>query len=404
MTRWLSIVGIGEDGLDGLSPAARLLVEQADVLVGGERHLAMVPARNCERLSWPSPLAALVDAIADRRGQRVCVLGTGDPMWYGIGVTLARRVPVEEMTVIPAPGAFSLACARLGWPLARVETLTLHGRPVERLHPCILPGNRVLILSADRTTPGRVAALLRARGYGPSAMTVLAHMGGPREAVFRAVAADWPDDGADAIPDFNTVAVECRAGPGAVLLARGPGLPDEAYRHDGQLTKREVRAATLAALAPVPGQLLWDVGAGCGSIAIEWARSHAACRAVAVEPRADRLALIADNASALGVPDIRIVAGEAPAALDGLPAPDAAFIGGGLATPGIAEACWEALAPGGRLVANAVTVEGEGVLAGLHRRIGGSLVRIAVSRAGAVGGFTGWRPLMPVTQFSAVKP
>ena len=400
MTPWLSIVGLGEDGLPGLAPAARALLDNAEVLIGGTRHLDMVPDDGRERLTWPSPLGAIVEEITRRRGQRVCVLATGDPMHYGIGVTLAKAVPMDEMVIIPAPSAFSLACARLGWTLSEVEPLTLHGRPLALLHPAIQPGARLLLLSNDAATPDQVAELLRARGYGPSRMVVLEHMGGAKERRLDATAEAWQPG---RVADFNTIAVDCLAGPDAALLPRTPGLPDEAFRHDGQMTKREVRAVTLSALQPVPGQLLWDLGAGSGSIAIEWMRSHPRCRAIAVERYADRIALIAGNAAALGTPGLEIVEGEAPGALDGLEAPDAAFIGGGLRADGNFETCWDRLKPGGRLVANAVTVEGEQALARWRAELGGELTRIAVSRAGAVGPYTGWRPLMPVTQLRAVK-
>ncbi|MCH7796505.1 MAG: precorrin-6y C5,15-methyltransferase (decarboxylating) subunit CbiE [Proteobacteria bacterium] len=400
MTPWLSIVGLGEDGLPGLAPAARALLDNAEVLIGGTRHLDMVPDDGRERLTWPSPLGAIVEEIARRRGQRVCVLATGDPMHYGIGVTLAKAVPMDEMVIIPAPSAFSLACARLGWTLSEVEPLTLHGRPLALLHPAIQPGARLLLLSNDAATPDQVAELLRARGYGPSRMVVLEHMGGAKERRLDATAEAWQPG---RVADFNTIAVDCLAGPDAALLPRTPGLPDEAFRHDGQMTKREMRAVTLSALQPVPGQLLWDLGAGSGSIAIEWMRSHPCCRAIAVERYAGRIALIAGNAAALGTPGLEIVEGEAPGALDGLEAPDAAFIGGGLRADGNFETCWDRLKPGGRLVANAVTVEGEQALARWRAELGGELIRIAVSRTGAVGPYTGWRPLMPVTQLRAVK-
>ena len=400
MTPWLSIVGLGEDGLPGLAPAARALLDNAEVLIGGTRHLDMVPDDGRERLTWPSPLGAIVEEIARRRGQRVCVLATGDPMHYGIGVTLAKAVPMDEMVIIPAPSAFSLACARLGWTLSEVEPLTLHGRPLALLHPAIQPGARLLLLSNDAATPDQVAELLRARGYGPSRMVVLEHMGGAKERRLDATAEAWQPG---RVADFNTIAVDCLAGPDAALLPRTPGLPDEAFRHDGQMTKREVRAVTLSALQPVPGQLLWDLGAGSGSIAIEWMRSHPCCRAIAVERYAGRIALIAGNAAALGTPGLEIVEGEAPGALDGLEAPDAAFIGGGLRADGNFETCWDRLKPGGRLVANAVTVEGEQALARWRAELGGELTRIAVARTGAVGPYTGWRPLMPVTQLRAVK-
>jgi len=400
MRPWLSIVGLGEDGLQGLGSAARVLVEGAEVLVGGERHLAMVPEDGRERLAWSSPLERLVEEIVRRRGQRICVLATGDPMAYGIGATLARYVPRKETVVVPAPSAFSLAAARLGWGLAETETLSLHGRPLELLHTYLQPGARLLVLCADGATPGRVAGLLRERGYGGSRLTVLSHMGGPREHVVESTAAEWD---VPVVADFNTLAVACLAALEAALLPRAPGLPDTAFRHDGQLTKREVRAATLATLAPVSGQRLWDVGAGCGSVGIEWMRAARRAEAIAVERDQDRVALIAANAAALGTPGLEIVAGEAPGVLADLAPPDAVFIGGGAARDGLFEACWRALSPGGRLVANAVTLEGEQALVTWREQVGGELTRIVVSRAEPVGGLTGWRPLMPVTQLAVTR-
>ncbi|MCG8597837.1 MAG: precorrin-6y C5,15-methyltransferase (decarboxylating) subunit CbiE [Kiloniellales bacterium] len=400
MTPWLSIVGIGEDGLDGLSAAARALVEGAEVLVGGERHLAMVPEDGRRRIVWPKPLRAAFDEIAAHKPRRVCVLATGDPLCFGVGRMLLQRFPIEEVAILPSPSAFSLACARLGWSLPDVETLTVHGRPVAALQSFIQPGARLLILSAGSESPAAVAALLRERRYGRSEVTVLEHLGGAKESLRSSTAEDWPDD---PVAELNSIAVDCRAEPGTPLLPRTPGLPDAAFRHDGQLTKREVRAATLAALAPVQGQRLWDVGAGCGSIAVEWLRAAPRAEAVALERRSDRMALIAENAQALGVPRLAVVAGEAPAALAELEPPDAVFIGGGATVPGVFEACWAALRPGGRLVANVVTLEGEAALLRWRQEIGGALTRIAVSRAEPVGGFLGWRPLMPVTQFAAAK-
>jgi precorrin-6B C5,15-methyltransferase / cobalt-precorrin-6B C5,C15-methyltransferase len=400
MNRWLTIIGLGEDGLDGLTPAARRLIEKAELLVGGERHLAMVPNGTAERLAWASPLKLTVDEILRRRGRPVVVLATGNPLWFGIGVTLARHVPSDELWIIPGASAFALACARLGWPLAEVECLTLHGRALALLNAVVAPGARLLLLSADGTTPAAVAKALTARGYGPSRISVLEHMGGPNEQRLAGTAADWT---LERTRDLNTIAVECVAGPDAVVQARVPGLSDDAFRHDGQLTKREVRAATLAALAPTPGQFLWDVGAGCGSVAIEWLRSHRTLAAAAIERDAARCGMILENATAFGVPQLQIVEGEAPAALAGLPPPDAVFVGGGLTVPGLVERCWAALKPRGRLVANAVTLEGETRLLALRGEIGGDLVRIAISRAEPIGPFTGWRPLMPVTQFAATK-
>lgn len=404
MSAWLSIVGLGEDGPDGLSAPARTLIETAEVLVGGARHLALVGEiadGAAETLTWETPLSRTVEAIAAREGRRVTVLATGDPMHYGIGVTLARRFGMDALTIIPAPGAFSLACARLGWPLAETACITLHGRPLELLSLHLAPEARILVLSEDGTTPAKLAAHLTGLGYGPSDLTVLAHMGGPKERRWDGTAEGWT---AEKIPGLNTIAIACHAAPGARVLSRAPGLPDEVYANDGQLTKREIRAATLAALCPLPGQLLWDIGGGAGSVAIEWLRAAPGAKAVAIERRADRAATIARNAAALGVPGLKIMTGEAPAGLEGLDRPDAIFIGGGLSSAGLALYCWRALAPGGRLVANAVTLEGEAALHELRKETGGEMTRIAISRATPVGPYESWRPLMPVTQFAVEKP
>ncbi len=397
---WLSIVGIGEDGLAGLTAPARALVDDAEVFVGGERHLAMLPQDDRERLAWPSPLSALLDEIESRRGTRVCVLASGDPLWYGVGVSLLKRIRRSEIAILPGRSAFTLSAARIGWPLAEVDCLTLHGRPLAMLHPYIQPNAKLLILSEDAATPAAVAALLTERGYGESRLTVLEHLDGEKERCVEGVAVTWS---ANDIADLNTIAVDCIAAPDTPLLPRTPGLPDEAFRHDGQMTKREVRAATLSALMPVAGQLLWDVGAGSGSVAVEWMRAAPRARAVAIERKAERRAMIAENAESLGTPLLQIVAGEAPEALYGLDAPDAVFIGGGVSNPGLIEVCWTKLKTGGRLVANAVTLEGEAALLDWQKQHGGNLTRIAISRAEPVGPFRGWRPMMPVTQYSSTK-
>ena len=401
MNRWLSIIGVGEDGLQGVSPAARALVETAEVLVGGERHLAMAPHAAAERIRWARPLAGTLAAIERCRGRRVTVLASGDPLWYGVGVLLAHHFNPDEVTILPHAGAFSLAAARLGWAIADCGCLSLHGRPLDALRLHLAPGRRLLVLSEDGTTPGAVARLLAENGWGGSRMTVFEHLGGRREASHAATAAEWGDRRA---ADLNTIALACEAGPDARPFSRLAGLPDDAFEHDGQLTKREVRAVTLAALAPLPGQTLWDIGAGCGSIAIEWLRATEGGAAIAVERDPGRAAMIARNAAALGVPDLRIIVGGVPETLpDGAP-PDAVFIGGGIGDPDLLPALWARLRAGGRLVANAVSTEGERMLLDWHARHGGGLTRIAVSRAEPLGQHQAWRPLLPVTQLTALKP
>jgi precorrin-6B C5,15-methyltransferase / cobalt-precorrin-6B C5,C15-methyltransferase len=396
--RWLSLVGIGEDGLSGLSPVARSLLNAADVLVGGDRHLAMIPPDARERLIWTSPIHHSVDEIFKRKGKLVCVLASGDPLCFGIGVTLLRQISIAEMTIVPAPSTFSLACARLGWSMTEVETLSLCSRPPALLNAYLYPNAKLLILSEGCHTPKIVAELLILRGFGSSPMTVLERLGGSHERLISGTAATWTQTD---LADLNAIAVHCIPNPNLRSFSRLPGLPDDAYHHDGQLTKREVRAVTLSTLAPLPGELLWDVGAGCGSISIEWMRSHPRCRAIAIEK--SRTALIAENAAALGTPNLHIIEGIAPARLKDLPQPDAIFIGGGVTTEGLFEACWSNLKPGGRLVANVVTVEGEQTLFEWYQRVGGTFTRIGIQRAEPVGKFLGWRSLSTVAQWSVIK-
>ena len=397
----LTVVGIGADGWPGLGGPARDALAGADVVFGGSRQLALLPESvTAERVAWPTPLLpALPGLLAAHSRRACCVLASGDPMFHGIGATLVRAVGAGSVRVLPHPSSVSLAAAALGWALADVDVLSLVTAPVAELHPLVHPGRRILVLSRDGSTPAQVAALLTARGYGESAVTVLSSLGAESEAILAGTAATWRESSVDPL---NVVAVSCAGGGPPVPLV--PGLPDDRYESDGQLTKREVRAVTLAALGPQPGELLWDVGAGSGSIAIEWMRSHRACRAVAIESSQPRAARIAANAQALGVPALRVVEGRAPDVLAGLPTPAAVFIGGGLTRDGVVEACLSALPSGGRLVANAVTLESESVLAGLYAKLGGELTRIAVNRASPVGGFTGWRAMMPVTTWALVKP
>ncbi|WP_422075873.1 precorrin-6y C5,15-methyltransferase (decarboxylating) subunit CbiE [Tranquillimonas rosea] len=395
---WLHIVGIGEDGMDGLTPATRAAVEAAEVIVGGDRHHRLSDAVTAERVAWPSPFDALIDLLQSFKGRRVVVLATGDPLWFSVGARIGRSIPPEEIVYHPQISAFQLAAARMGWSLADVETLTVHGRPVEQMIAFIQPDARLLILTTGAETPAQIARFLSDRGFGASRMTVFAAMGGTDEARFDGTAQGWDHE----VPAFNTLAVECIAAPDAALLPRVPGLDDDLFRHDGTMTKQEVRAATLAKLMPMRGALLWDIGTGCGSVAIEWMRAARYARAVGIEPRADRRAFAAENALALGTPRLDLVDGTAPDALAGLEAPDAIFIGGGV-SEAVFDAAWAALKPLGRLVTNAVTLESQAVLLDLYHRHGGRLVTLSVQRAAPVGTRTGWRPLMPVTQLSLVK-
>ncbi|BAZ31919.1 precorrin-6B C(5,15)-methyltransferase (decarboxylating) [Cylindrospermum sp. NIES-4074] len=398
--KWLSIVGIGEDGLQGLSPIALSLINQATILVGGDRHLAMLPPDERQRIAWKSPISSVVAEIIQHQGELVCVLASGDPLCYGIGATLTRQIPISEISIIPAPSAFSLACARLGWSLTEVETLSLCGRPPSLLQSYIYPGAKLLILSEGKETPAIVAEILTKRGYSGSKIIVLERMGGIHERIIEGVAGSWSET---EIAALNAIAINCIADAGIAPLSRIPGLPDFAFHHDGQLTKREVRAVTLSTLAPLPGELLWDVGAGCGSISIEWMRSHPRCRAIAIEQNSSRLNYIADNATSLGTPNLQIIAGKAPDILKDLPTPDAIFIGGGVTAEGLFDICWQALRTGGRLVANVVTIEGEQILFEWYKKVGGNFSRITIHRAEPIGKFLGWRAMAPVTQWIGVK-
>lgn len=395
---WLHVIGIGEDGLEGLSPASVAILETAEIIIGGDRHHKLTPNITAERVSWPSPFNALIDLLKSLRGKRVAVLATGDPLWYSVGARIGRAMDHGEIVFHPQLSAFQLAASRLGWSMPDIELLTVHGRPVEQVIPFIQPDARLVILTTGAQTPAQIAGFLCERGYGASKMTVFGAMGGKDETRFYGCANDWTHE----VPAFNTMAVECVAAPDAVLLPRSPGLPDDAYVSDGTMTKQEVRAVTLAKLMPMRGALLWDIGCGSGSVAIEWMRSAPFAAAIGIEQKAERRAMAAANAISLGAPGLKLVAGQAPLALEGLDRPDAVFIGGGLSQE-VFEQAWAALKPLGRLVANAVTLESEMELIRLHKSFGGELVRLSVERASPVGRLTGWRPAMTVTQWSLIK-
>jgi precorrin-6Y C5,15-methyltransferase (decarboxylating) len=443
MTAWLHIVGVGEGGVGELPAPTRLLVSYAEAVLGPARFLAdldpiiashphpelanpeLVQQRNLEAVAralldeddddvplsdtgdgrtlieWQPPLERMIGQVLALRGSPTVVLATGDPIWFGIGATLARELDAEEFVIHPHASAFQLAAARLHWPLHHLATVSLHGRPAEAIHPYILPGNRILALTSDAHTAHQVAEMLVARGYGQSLMTALENLGGPEERI-TGEAAEFFD--AETIGDFYVLGVDCVADSAAPLLPPVAGLPDDAFISDGQLTKRDVRAATIARLAPYPGALLWDVGAGCGSVAIEWMRAARDAQAIAFEREGERLQMIAVNAAALGTPGLRIENGDAPRSFAGMPAPDAIFLGGGVADEDLFEACWEALKPRGRLVANAVTLDGEAALYARQAQLGGELIRIDVARLDNVGSQRVLRPRLPVTQWAVIKP
>ena len=423
--KWLRVIGIGEDGWEDLGADAKSLLYESHVVLGGERHLKMLPDDwKGERIFWTSPMRESVQKILsfrpdeNKKGKQavlrsklkervsVTVLASGDPLCYGIATKLLRHLPIDEICIKPALSTFSLICSRVGWSLPDIETLTLHGRPMEMLHPFVQPGAKLAVLSKDSATPKKAANLLVNRGFGKSKITVLEHLGGSKEKKFSGRVDSWNhSEGAD----LNAMAIECVPDRSADIIPRIPGLSDDAFIHDGQLTKREIRAVVLSKLMPIVDQVLWDVGAGCGSVAIEWMRSHPRCMAVAIEKSKTRLKMIEQNAIQLGVPLLKIVPGTLPDVLEHLPLPDAIFVGGGIAnskrkgSSSLLDICWKLLKPGGRLVAHAVTFETEQQLLNWHKKHRGDLTRLSISRADSIGKFQGWKPLRPVTQYSVTK-
>ncbi len=394
MAPWLTVVGIGEDGFSGLGKQARRALLGAPTIFGSPRQLALLP--RCvvgQRQPWPSPFS-LAPVLA-RCGEPVCVLASGDPMFYGVGASLARQVPAEQMQVLSMPSSCALAAARLGWPLQEVQVVSGVARPLAALNAHLYSGMRLLVLSNDGDSPTAIARLLCERGFGPSRLQVFEHLGGAAERCLSGTADAWPAGSSAAL---NLVAIDCQAAPDTPRLSPVSGLPDSAFRHDGQLTKRDVRAITLARLAPQPGELLWDVGAGCGSIGIEWMRAHPSCRALAIEADEGRQGFIEFK------PGLQLIRGKAPQALAELERPDAIFIGGGVTGEGVLPVCWERLRPGGRLVANAVTLQSELALAQFREAHGGELTRLHVAQAQALGSFDTWRQALPITLLEVVKP
>lgn len=399
---WLSVIGIGEDGVAGLGDEAKRCIAEAEFVFGGKRHLELAHSLTKGVLyPWPTPFDAEMRDVLALAGKKVCVLASGDPFLHGVGVTLARKVPVSEMHVIPAPSSFSLAAARMGWALQDVETISLHGKPIDLIRPLLHTGTRILALTSDAEASKAIASLLTDIGFGPSRLTVLEALGGSDERISTARAESFD---LEKINPLNVMALELESESDARILPLTVGLPDHLFEHDGQITKREIRAVTLSTLAPRRSELLWDIGAGSGSISIEWMLAHPSLRAIAIEADPARAARIRRNAAACGVPGLVIVEGAAPQALAGLEQPDAIFIGGGGSDTDVLDTAVLALGSGGRLVANGVTLEMEALLLSRHATLGGELTRLSVSRASPVGTMLAWRPAMPVTQWSWVKP
>lgn len=399
----VTVVGIGADGWQGLPEPSRSALAAAGAILGSPRQLQLLPPQiEARRVRWGSPLRPSVGPlVAKHRGEGLVVLASGDPMHFGVGRALAEEVGAKALRVLPHPSSISLACARLGWPVEDVTVVSVVGRPLGCVRAAVHDTARVLVLSSGAHTPAELAELLTSSGHGGSTMTVLGDLGSNTESCTCADARDWQVRDVSAL---NVIGIECRREPGARRLGLTPGLPDDGYATDGQLTKRDVRAVTLSALAPAPRELLWDVGGGSGSISIEWMRAHPTCRAIVVESHPARASRIGANAKDLGVPALQVVLGRAPEALAGLPTPHAIFVGGGLTSPGVLERCWDDLVPGGRLVANTVTLDSEALLFAAFRRLGGELTRIGIEKATAVGSFSSWTPSRPVTQWAVTKP
>ncbi len=399
---WLSILGIGEDGEAGLTETARQLIADASVVIGGARHLALADRLiTGERRVWNSPIADTMPGLHALGPSPVVALASGDPFCFGVGPMLVEGLQAEEWRCVPAPSSLSLACARLGWAQQDVAVISFCGRPIAPLALLLQPGTRILALSADSTTPADAAAFLEARGFGPSEIVLLEALGGPSERIRHATAGGFALDDPHAL---NLLAITVRPLPDTPIMPLSSGLDDDAFAHDGQITKQEIRATTLAALAPRRGDLLWDIGTGSGSIAIEWLRHHSSLQAIAIERDGERGARAAGNAQRLGVPRLLLIEGAAPSALEDLPAPDAIFIGGGAQSPGLIDTAWTALRAGGRMVINAVTIETEVILFETMRLHGGTLTRIGVERLAKVGRMHGYRPAMTITQWAATKP
>ncbi|PZX39562.1 precorrin-6Y C5,15-methyltransferase (decarboxylating) [Roseinatronobacter thiooxidans] len=394
---WLTIIGLGEDGLNGLSDASREALAQAALVMGAARHLALLPDLPCEVVEWPVPFADGIALLLAQRGRRVVMLASGDPFWFGAGSSVARHLARQEWRALPAPSSFSQVAAALGWPLEQVTCLGLHAAPLSRLRPHLAQGARVLVLVRDGAAVGEVAGYLTGLGFGTSTLHVMEALGGPRERLRSMQAGDY------SFSDVcHPVAVALEVAGAGRALPVVAGRADGFFDHDGQITKQAVRALSLAALAPVPGELLWDIGLGSGSVSIEWLLAHPRLEAIGFEADPVRAARALRNAASLGVDRLRVVEARAPAGLEGQPLPDAVFIGGGL-SDGLLRDLWRILPQGVRVVANAVTLDSEALLAQWHAQAGGTLTRLELSEATPLGRKRGWRAAYPIVQWRVVR-
>ncbi|MFP4127283.1 MAG: precorrin-6y C5,15-methyltransferase (decarboxylating) subunit CbiE [Alphaproteobacteria bacterium] len=396
----VDVIGIGADGIGGLRPEVRALLDAAEVIVGGERHLGFVGDHGATKIPWRRPLEATFEDLEPHLDRRIVVLSSGDPLDHGVARRLFERFGSERVAVHPHPSAFALACARLGWSRDEVTCLSLHARPLARLKRELVPGRRLLLLTDAKTSASAIAAALRETGWGPSRVWRLSRLGAPDEILAEGIARDWSDP---TITELDTVAVACVPDPTAPPIV-GFTLADDAFLHDGQLSKAQARMHALFALHPLPGQHLWDVGAGTGGIAITWLRAAGEGQVTAIETDYERAALLQKNADRLGTPEVQVCIADAPEVYDELDDPDVVFVGGGCHDPAVLEGAWERLPAGGRLVAQAVTCEGQTVLSAMAEKLGGTLTRFHRETKAPLGGKSTWRPSLPVLQLEAVKP
>lgn len=398
---WLTIIGIGDDGWNGLSCRQQESIAAAQHIFGGERHLGFLPSQFKDKTKkWPSPFIKGIDEVLALKGQNVVVLASGDPMFFGAGATFLRKLPIDDVRVLPHPSSFSLAAARLGWALQDVACLSVHGRPIRSVIGYLQPNSYLIILSENKNSPSALAKLLQEKGFGASRLTVMEHLNGPKERIRSQQADQYSLDDCE---DLNLVAIHCLANNEKAGYPCCSGLADEMFLNDGQLTKQDIRAVTMAHLAPKCGEVLWDVGAGCGSISVEWVRAAKGARAYAVEKNAKRQEFILKNADHFGVIGVQLIRGEAPSVLGDIEKPDAIFIGGGFTHPNLFDYCWDSLKAGGRLVVNAVTLETVALLQKKAAKINARLIQLSLSEALPLGNFHVWRSALPITMMIAHK-